>query len=97
MYTCSDRDPPTPKLGLLILLVILIGRAGVSPPSRTTGPIFMYIYIYIYRSTVCQDTIMFLRASFLSSHFDISWDTRLCHDVDGRARPLRTIERALCF
>ena len=27
---------------------LVIGRAGVSPPSRTTGPRCLYIYIYIY-------------------------------------------------
>ena len=27
---------------------IIIGRAGVSPPSRTTSIIFLYIYINIY-------------------------------------------------
>ena len=28
--------------------IILIGRAGASPPSRTAAIIFLYIYIYIY-------------------------------------------------
>ena len=28
--------------------LVIIGRAGASPPSRTTGPRCLYIYIYIY-------------------------------------------------
>ena len=28
--------------------VTIIGRAGASPPSRTTGPRCLYVYIYIY-------------------------------------------------
>ena len=27
---------------------IVIGRVGASPPSRTTGTIFLYIYLFIY-------------------------------------------------
>ena len=33
---------------LVILTNIIIGRAGASPPSRTTGPRCLYICIYIY-------------------------------------------------
>ena len=42
------------------------------------------------RPCMCQDTVMFLRDSFSSSHFDISRDTRL-------SRGDATIERASCF
>ena len=28
--------------------VVIIGRAGASPPSRTAAIIFLYIYLYIY-------------------------------------------------
>ena len=28
--------------------VIFIGRAGASPPSRTTGPRCLYVYVFMY-------------------------------------------------
>ena len=42
---------------LHILQYQFIGRAGASPPSRTTGTIFLYIYIYIRESvdSLCRD------------------------------------------
>ena len=62
-------------------------RAGANPPSRTD-------FLYIYRSTVCQDNV---RASFSSSHFDISRTQNVSIVGASReARLRRTIERALC-
>ena len=55
----------------------IVGWAGLSPPCR--------------HSTVCQDTVMFVRASFSLSHFTghttMSWEARL----------RRTIKRVSCF
>ena len=33
----------------------LVGRAGASPPSRTTGPrcLYNYIYVFMYLSGTC--------------------------------------------
>ena len=31
-----------------MLSILLVGRAGASPPSRTAAIIFLYIYLYIY-------------------------------------------------
>ena len=30
----------------LCVAIVLVGRAGASPPSRTTGPRCLYVYIY---------------------------------------------------
>ena len=37
----SSRSP-------IMLSILLVGRAGASPPSRTAAIIFLYIYLYIY-------------------------------------------------
>ena len=37
---------------------LVIGRAGASPPSRTTGPRCLYIYIYI--CILCIYVFMYL-------------------------------------
>ena len=37
----SSRSP-------IMLCILLVGRAGASPPSRTAAIIFLYIYIFIY-------------------------------------------------
>ena len=34
--------------GNVVNFIILIGRAGASPPSRTTGPRCLYIYVFMY-------------------------------------------------
>ena len=39
----SSRSPI-----MLSILLVIIGRAGASPPSRTAAIIFLYIYLYIY-------------------------------------------------
>ena len=42
---------------------LLIGRAGASPPSGTTGAQFMYIHVHVYSrrlvlpSTMCVGTL----------------------------------------
>ena len=36
----------------IMLSILLVGRAGASPPSLTTGARRLYIYIYIVRPTV---------------------------------------------
>ena len=49
------------------LLVCVIGRAGASPPSRTTGTIFLYnIYICVVAPAVSPDTVSLLN---VSTHF----------------------------
>ena len=43
----------------------VIGRAGASPPSRTTGTIFLYnIYIYIFRWYVVPQFSFYTSTSF---------------------------------
>ena len=50
--------------------VIIIGRAGASPPSRTAAIIFLYIYLFIYLYIiiiyirVVRRALNLLRASF---------------------------------
>ena len=41
-YICSAR-----------MDIYIIGRAGASPPSCTTGPRCLYIYIYVYVPPGC--------------------------------------------
>ena len=48
-------------------------------------------FVYVYRSTVCQVTVMFLHAAFSMSHFDISQNTIQCYD--GRGFVERSRER----
>ena len=38
----SSRSP------IMLSILLVIGRAGASPPSRTAAIIFLYIYIFIY-------------------------------------------------
>ena len=47
-------------------MCVLIGQAGASPPSRTTEPIFIYIYVYVSfhhvsRYRKCFHTLLFHR------------------------------------
>ena len=44
--------------------ILPIGRAGASPPSRSAGQNFPYIYMYIYISGQPSHTVNVLRASF---------------------------------
>ena len=56
----SSRSP-------IMLSILLVGRAGASPPSRTAAIIFLYIYIYIYLFIyirVVRRALNLLRASF---------------------------------
>ena len=56
----SSRSP-------IMLSILLVGRAGASPPSRTAAIIFLYIYIFIYifiYIRVVRRTLNLLRASF---------------------------------
>ena len=62
----SSRSP-------IMLSILLVGRAGASPPSRTAAIIFLYIYLFIYiypcrtscpKSSTCfffSDISIFLR------------------------------------
>ena len=49
-YHAHDKYWETLKLGDTI-----IGRAGASPPNRTTGPrcLYSYIYVFMYLSGPC--------------------------------------------
>ena len=53
----SSRSP------IMLSILLVIGRAGASPPSRTAAIIFLYIYIYIYIRVV-RRALNLLRASF---------------------------------
>ena len=47
----------------MLSILLVIGRAGASPPSRTAAIIFLYIYIYIY-TRVVRRALNLLCASF---------------------------------
>ena len=53
----SSRSP------IMLSILLVIGRAGASPPSRTAAIIFLYIYIYIYIRVV-RRALNLLRAYF---------------------------------
>ena len=65
-----------------MLSILLVGRAGASPPSRTNSMIFLYIYLYIYlypfnrtscpKSSTCfffSDISIFLRRKCYTRFF----------------------------
>ena len=41
----------------MLSILLVIGRAGASPPSRTNSMIFLYIYIYIYIFIYIRSTV----------------------------------------
>ena len=77
----SSRSP-------IMLSILLVGRAGASPPSRTAAIIFLYIYLYPCRtscpkSSTCfffSDISIFLRRKCYTGFFfcDISIFPNLC-------------------
>ena len=64
---CMHHSTCHPIIFMNILWVIdvyfkqerLIGRAGASPPSRTTGPRCLYIYIYVKHGNKNQILVTF--------------------------------------